>query len=48
MRYHEADNATAIILTDIGKLGIEITCGKEKDIALMPDDFKRYWKQVDE
>ena len=44
----EVDNATALILTEIGKLGMKITRGEEKDIEITPDDFKRYWKRVDE
>ena len=42
----EVDNATALILTEIGKLGMKITRGEEKDIVITPEDFIKYWKRV--
>ena len=42
----EMDNDTALILRDIGKLGMKITCGEEKDIVIMPGYFKIYWRWV--
>ena len=38
----------ALILMEIGKLGMVITRGGEKDIVITPDDLKRYWKWVNE
>ena len=44
----EVDNDTTLILTEIGRIGMKITYSKEKDIVIMPDNFKRYWKWMNE
>ena len=36
----DVDNATALILMEIGKLGMKISCGEEEDIVITPDNFK--------
>ncbi len=42
------DPATKIILEEISKLGIKIVNGEENEIIIMPDDFKRFWRKVNE
>jgi hypothetical protein len=38
--------ATAMILKEIGKLGIKIVNGDSNEIIKTPEDFKRFWKKV--
>jgi hypothetical protein len=40
------DPATAMILKEIGKLGIKIVNGDSNEIIITPEDFKRFWKKV--
>jgi len=42
------DPATAMILKEIGKLGIKIVNGDSNEIIISPEDFKRFWKKVNE
>jgi len=42
------DPATAMILKEIGKLGIKILNGDSNKIIISPEDFKRFWKKVNE
>ncbi len=42
------DPATAMILKDIGKLGIKIVNGDRNEIIITPEDFKLFWKKVNE
>jgi hypothetical protein len=42
------DPATAMILKEIGKLGITIVNGDSNEIIISPEDFKRFWKKVNE
>jgi len=42
------DPATAMILKEIGKLGIKIVNGDSNEIIIMLEDFKRFWKKVNE
>ncbi len=42
------DPATAMILKEIGKLGIKIVNGDSNEIIITPEDFKRFWKKVNE
>jgi hypothetical protein len=38
--------ATAMILKEIGKLGIKIVNGDSNEIIITPEDFKQFWKKV--
>jgi hypothetical protein len=42
------DLATAMILKEIGKMGIKIVNGDSNEIIITPEDFKRFWKKVNE
>ncbi len=42
------DPATAMILKEIGKLGMKIVNGDSNEIVISPEDFKRFWKKVNE
>jgi hypothetical protein len=42
------DPATKLILEEIGKLGIKIVNGKGNEIVITPDNFKRFWRKVNE
>ncbi len=44
----ELDPATAMILKEIGKLGIKIVNGDSNEIIIMPEAFKLFWKKVNE
>jgi hypothetical protein len=37
-----------MILKEIGKLGIKIVNGDSNKIIISPEDFKRFWKKVNE
>jgi hypothetical protein len=37
-----------MILKEIGKLGIKIVNGDRNEIIITPEDFKRFWKKVNE
>ena len=41
-----ANNVTALVLTEISRLGIEFLAGNGEKIVVSPDEFKRYWKQA--
>ena len=38
--------ATAMILKEIGRLGMKIVNGDNSKIIITPEDFKRFWKKV--
>ena len=40
--------ATAMILKEIDKLVIKIVNGDSNEIIISPEDFKRFWKKVNE
>jgi hypothetical protein len=40
------DPATAMILKEIGKLGIKIVDGDSNEIIITLEDFKHFWKKV--
>ena len=40
--------ATAMILKEIGRLGMKIVNGDNSKIIITPEDFKRFWKKVNE
>ncbi len=40
------DPATAMILHEIGKLGMNIVDGDNNKIIITPENFKRFWKKV--
>jgi hypothetical protein len=42
------DPATKLILEEIGKLGVKILNGKGSEIVITPDDFKLFWRKVNE
>jgi hypothetical protein len=44
----DLDPATAMILKEIGTLGIKIFNGDKNKIIIMPEDFRRFWKKVNE
>ena len=37
-----------MILKEIGKLGMKIVNGDNNEIIITPEDFKRFWKKVNE
>ena len=37
-----------MILKEIGKLGIKIVNGDSNEIIITPEDFKQFWKKVNE
>jgi hypothetical protein len=41
----DLDPATAMILKEIGKLGMKIVSGKNNKIIITPEDFKQFWKK---
>jgi hypothetical protein len=42
----ELDPATAMILKEVGKLGIKIVNSDSNEIIIMPEAFKLFWKKV--
>jgi hypothetical protein len=44
----DMDPATKLILEEIGKLGVKLVNGEGNKIIIMPDDFKHFWKKVNE
>jgi len=44
----DLDPATAMILKEIGMLGVKIVNGDNNEIIIMPEDFKRFWTKVNE
>jgi hypothetical protein len=44
----DLDPATAMILLEIGKLGMKIVNGKNNKIIITPEDFKHFWKKANE
>jgi hypothetical protein len=44
----DMDPATKLILKEIGKLGTKIVNGKGSKIIITPEDFKRFWRVVEE
>ncbi len=42
------DTATAMILQEIGKLGMKIVNGNNNKITITPEDFMNFWKKVNE
>ncbi len=44
----DMDLATKLILEEIGKLGVKLVNGEGNKIIIMPEDFKHFWKKVNE
>ena len=44
----DLDPATKLILEEIGRLGVKIVNGEESEIIITADDFKCFWKRVNE
>ena len=44
----EMDEATALILREIGKMGMKIVDGGGRQIVVTPSDFKKFWRRVRE
>ena len=44
----DMDDATALILEEIGKMGLKIINGEGKEIIITPEDFVKFWKRVGE
>jgi len=44
----DLDHATAMILKEIGKLGMKIVNGDNNKRIITPEDFKRFWTKVNE
>jgi len=44
----DLDPATAMILKEIGKLGMKIVNGENNEMIITPEDFKQFWKKVNE
>jgi len=42
----DLEPATAMILKEIGKLGMKIVNGDNNKIIITPEDFKQFWKKV--
>jgi hypothetical protein len=42
------ESATAMILKEIGRLGMKIVNGGNNEIIKKPEDFKRFWKKLNE
>ncbi len=46
--HSDLDPATKLILEEIGKLGIKIINGEGGEIIITPEDFKHFWRKVNE
>ena len=44
----DLDDATKLILEEIGKMGMKIRNEEGQEIVITPEDFIRFWKQVGE
>jgi hypothetical protein len=44
----DMDLATKLILEEIGKLGIKIVNEEGNEIIITPDDFKCFWRKINE
>ena len=44
----DLDNATKLVLEEIGKMGMEIRNEEGQEIEITPEDFIRFWKRVGE
>ena len=44
----DLDNATKLILEEIGKMGMKIRNNEGQEIVITPEDFIRFWKRVRE
>jgi hypothetical protein len=42
------DEATILILKEIGKMGLKILNGEDKEITITPEEFIQFWKKVRE
>ena len=42
----DLDNATKLILEEIGKTGMKIRNEEGQEIVITPEDFIRFWKRV--
>jgi hypothetical protein len=40
----DLDNATKLILEEIGKMGMKIRTEEGQEIMITPEDFIRFWK----
>jgi hypothetical protein len=45
---YDMDPATRLILEEIGKLGIKLVNGEGNEIIITPEDFKHFWRKVNE
>jgi hypothetical protein len=44
----EIDEATKMILREIGRMGVRIVNEKGSEIVITPEDFKQFWRRVNE
>ena len=44
----DVDDVTALILTEISKVGLELIAGTGERVTVSPADFKRFWRQATE
>ena len=44
----DVDDVTALILTKISKVGLELIAGTDERVTVSPADFKRFWRQATE
>jgi hypothetical protein len=45
---YDMDPATRLILEEIGRLGIKLVNGEGNEIIIMPEDFKHFWRKVND
>ena len=44
----DVDDVTALILTEISKVGLELIAGTDERVTVSPADFKQFWKHARE
>ena len=44
----DMDDAIALILEEIGKMGLKIINGEGREITISPEDFTKFWRWVGE
>ncbi len=45
---YDMDPTTRLILEEIGRLGIKLVNGEGNEIIITPEDFKHFWRKVNE
>ena len=40
----DMDDAIALILEEIGKMGLKIINGEGREITISPEDFTKFWR----